>query len=198
MENFQFLLQRFLILLHRKQISSFVSYTEKGRKDQIETATKKWNEVVKGGDSCSKGCELEPLYHILDGHFFTFIVVIIVMFAWKDENKRKRGQGWPIFKKRNENHRFILKVVTLNYEYIAPITIQTFKWSMQSIRILIGNVKNSTESANHKLTLHVLYRRIGFGSSRPLSYKWMKVSNQNYLPRQLQNSAAYFHCHLGR
>ena len=26
-------------------------------------------------------------------------VVRIVMFVWKDENKRKRGRGWPIFQK---------------------------------------------------------------------------------------------------
>ena len=29
--------------------------------------------MVMGGDSCSKDCGFESQYHILDGHFFTFI-----------------------------------------------------------------------------------------------------------------------------
>ena len=30
--------------------------------------------------------------------FLHIFVVIIVIFVWKDENKRKRGRGWPILK----------------------------------------------------------------------------------------------------
>ena len=52
--------------------------------------------VVMGGDSCSKGCGFESQHCILDGHLF---VVKILMFEWKERNKRKRGRGWPIFRK---------------------------------------------------------------------------------------------------
>ena len=50
--------------------------------------------VVMGGDSCSEGRGFESQHSILDGHLF---VVKIVMFVWKDEKKRKRVRGWPIF-----------------------------------------------------------------------------------------------------
>ena len=43
--------------------------------------------VVMEGDSCNKGCEFESWYHILDGHYFTFICCKIVMCFSKDENK---------------------------------------------------------------------------------------------------------------
>ena len=29
-----------------------------------------------GGDSCSKGREFESWHHILDGNFFTYVVVV--------------------------------------------------------------------------------------------------------------------------
>ena len=32
--------------------------------------------MVMGGVSCSKGCEFEFLQGILDGHFFTYILVV--------------------------------------------------------------------------------------------------------------------------
>ena len=32
--------------------------------------------LVMGGDSCSKGRELESQYHILEGHFFTYLFVV--------------------------------------------------------------------------------------------------------------------------
>ena len=35
--------------------------------------------MVMGGDSCSKGRELESWHHILDGHFSHLFVVKIVM-----------------------------------------------------------------------------------------------------------------------
>ena len=52
--------------------------------------------VVMVGDSCSKGHRFESQHHLLDGHFITFVVVKII----KDENKRKRVRGWPIFLKK--------------------------------------------------------------------------------------------------
>ena len=53
-----------------------------------------------GRDSCSKGCEFESRHCILDGHFsHIFVVKIVMMCVWKDENKLKRGRGWPTLKK---------------------------------------------------------------------------------------------------
>ena len=50
------------------------------------------------GDSCSKGCGFESRHRTLDGHFFTYLLVVkFVMLFEKDENKLKRGRGWPIF-----------------------------------------------------------------------------------------------------
>ena len=37
--------------------------------------------MVKGGDSCSKGCELESRHRILDGHFSHLFVVKNVKFV---------------------------------------------------------------------------------------------------------------------
>ena len=61
--------------------------------------------MVMGGDSCREGCGFESQHHILDGHFSQIFVVNIVMFARKDENKPKRGWGWPIFKKTDVKDR---------------------------------------------------------------------------------------------
>ena len=47
--------------------------------------------VVMGGDSCSNGCEFESWHHILDGHFFTYFVVKIVMCALKDKINEKEA-----------------------------------------------------------------------------------------------------------
>ena len=45
-------------------------------------------QVVKGGDSQSKGCELESRRRVLEGHFFTYLFVVkFVMRVRKDENK---------------------------------------------------------------------------------------------------------------
>ena len=57
--------------------------------------------VVMGGDSCSKGRGFESQHRILDGHFSHLFVVKIVMFVWKDENKRKEVGIGPFFKKKN-------------------------------------------------------------------------------------------------
>ena len=36
--------------------------------------------VVMGGDSCSKGCEFESRDRILDGHYFTYLFVVKIVF----------------------------------------------------------------------------------------------------------------------
>ena len=54
--------------------------------------------VVMGGDSCTKGHGFESQHRILDGHISYLFVVKIVLFVWKDKNKRKRGQEWHIKK----------------------------------------------------------------------------------------------------
>ena len=58
--------------------------------------------VVMGDVSRSKGCGFESRRRILDGHdiFSHWFVVKIVCLFEKTENKRKRGRGWPIFKKK--------------------------------------------------------------------------------------------------
>ena len=54
--------------------------------------------VVMGGDSFSKGHGLNPGTVSWMDIFSHLFVVKIVMCVWKDENKWKRGRGWPIFK----------------------------------------------------------------------------------------------------
>ena len=55
--------------------------------------------VVMGGDSRSKGRGFKSWRQILDGHdiFSHWFVVKIVLFVWKDRNKRKRGRVGPFF-----------------------------------------------------------------------------------------------------
>ena len=48
----------------------------------------------------SEGRGFESRHRILDGHFTQIFVVKIVLLE-KDEYKRKRGRGWPIFLKKN-------------------------------------------------------------------------------------------------
>ena len=62
--------------------------------------------MVMEEDSCSKCRESKSQHHILDGHFSHFFVEKIVMCVWKDENKLKRDQGCPIFKRRTKLGRF--------------------------------------------------------------------------------------------
>ena len=45
--------------------------------------------------SGSEGRGFESRHRILDGHFLTYICCEIVLFVWKDENKRKRGRDDP-------------------------------------------------------------------------------------------------------
>ena len=56
--------------------------------------------MVMGGDSRPKRRGFESRYRILDGHFSHLFVVKIVMCVRKEENKWKRGRGWPIFLKK--------------------------------------------------------------------------------------------------
>ena len=67
--------------------------------------------MVLGGDSCSEGRGFESWHHILDaGHFsHIFVSKIVLMFEWKDDNKQKRGRGWPIF----QQFRLKLKYIHL-------------------------------------------------------------------------------------
>ena len=57
--------------------------------------------MAMGDDSCLKGRGFESLHRILDGHLDIFFLICckIVLFLYKTENNRKRGQGWPFFKK---------------------------------------------------------------------------------------------------
>ena len=58
--------------------------------------------VVMGDDSWSKGRGLESWHHILDGIDIFYIDLLYKLYGClfeKTENKRKRGRGWPIFKK---------------------------------------------------------------------------------------------------
>ena len=55
-----------------------------------------------GGDSRTRSCGLESQHQMLDGHFFTYIVVELVMLVWKDQKVNyKTDQAWPIFLKKN-------------------------------------------------------------------------------------------------
>ena len=38
-----------------------------------------------GGDSCSKGREFESWHHILDGNFFTYVVVVNFLWVFEKE-----------------------------------------------------------------------------------------------------------------
>ena len=49
-----------------------------------------------GGDSFSKGREFESWHHILDGNFFTYVVVVKFVVGVS-----KRGRSWHIFLKKN-------------------------------------------------------------------------------------------------
>ena len=70
--------------------------------------------VVMGGDSWSECHLFESQHRILDGHFSHIFVVKIVMFVWKDENKRKRGWGWTIFLKKHVT-QICLIIIFLNH-----------------------------------------------------------------------------------
>ena len=72
--------------------------------------------VVKRGDSHSEGCEFNSRHWVLDGHFFTLVCsqFCIVCFK-KNKNKRKRGRGWPTFK------RNIANSATKTYHKCVPL-----------------------------------------------------------------------------
>ena len=57
--------------------------------------------MVMGGDSSPKGRGFESQRWILDGHdIFTHLLQKLYCLFEKTENKRKRGRGWPIFRKK--------------------------------------------------------------------------------------------------
>ena len=57
--------------------------------------------VVMGDDLCLKVRGFESRRRILDGDYFTLICCKKLYRVFeKNENKRKRGRGWPIFKKK--------------------------------------------------------------------------------------------------
>ena len=56
--------------------------------------------MAMGGDSCYEGRGIESQHHILDGHIFTFICCGNCNVCLNDENKGKRGPGWPIKNKQ--------------------------------------------------------------------------------------------------
>ena len=49
-------------------------------------------------------------------HLFVEKIVMCVVFE-KDENKRKRGRGWPILKKRK--YTVLSKMTTVNYDLLV-------------------------------------------------------------------------------
>ena len=57
-----------------------------------------------GGNSRLRGFESQ--HRILDEHFFTYIVVKIVMFVTKDRKMIKRGRGWPFLRLNFKCHDF--------------------------------------------------------------------------------------------
>ena len=58
--------------------------------------------VVMGRDSHFEGCGFESQHHILDGHFFTYICCKNCIVSLKRPKlNKKRGRGWPIFKKNH-------------------------------------------------------------------------------------------------
>ena len=62
--------------------------------------------------------------------FFTYLLVVkIVMCVWKDENKQKRGRGWPFLKKYTphnwytEAHSISVKII-LNQGLLTQLRFQ--------------------------------------------------------------------------
>ena len=51
--------------------------------------------VVMGGDSCPEGCGFESQHRNWMDILSLIFVVKIVMFEWRNENKRK--EGWPFY-----------------------------------------------------------------------------------------------------
>ena len=59
--------------------------------------------VVMGRESRSEGRGFESRHYILDGHFsHIFVVKIVMIFVWKDQNQTKNRQGLAHF--YNNNH----------------------------------------------------------------------------------------------
>ena len=64
--------------------------------------------MVMGGDSCSKDCGFESQYHILDGHFFTFICCKNCNVCLIRKNPKKRQVVAHFLKKYFKNVYLLL------------------------------------------------------------------------------------------
>ena len=66
--------------------------------------------VDMGRDSCSKGCEFESQHRILDGHFFTYLIIIKIcnVFEKTKINEKEAGNGLMFFK-NSQNTFYILE-----------------------------------------------------------------------------------------
>ena len=78
--------------------------------------------VVMGRESRSEGRGFESRHYILDGHFsHIFVVKIVMIFVWKDQNQTKNRQGLAHF--YNNNHLGpILLTYLLTYLLRGSIT----------------------------------------------------------------------------
>ena len=73
---------------------------------------------VTGVDSRLEGRGFESQPRILNGHLSHIFGVKIVMFVWKDKNKRKRGREWTIEKHGD-------KIAKLFVQYLADVVLCT-------------------------------------------------------------------------
>ena len=89
-------------------------------------------------DSRSKGRGFKSQHCILDRHFSHLFVVRIIMFVWKDENKLKRGQGWPIFKK----NFYLPRTLILSLSLFSPNHTQTHSISFIYLLSLSFSLRN--------------------------------------------------------
>ena len=66
--------------------------------------------VVMGWYSQSEGCGFESsTVYWMDIFSHIFVVKIVMFVCWKDENKQKRGLGWPIIFLKWCKNLYILK-----------------------------------------------------------------------------------------
>ena len=92
-----------------------------------------------GGDSCSKGCGFESQHHLLDGHFSHLFIVKIVMFVWKDENKRKRGRDGHFLKKVLNSYSLLFCLLTF------PKLFEVIKRDVRHVKVVV--MKTSPKSS---------------------------------------------------
>ena len=123
-----------------------------------------------GGESCSEGCGFESQHCILDGHFSHIFVVKIVMFVWKDENKLKRGRGWPFFNSFSqiENLKLTLPIYSSVQESSAASSWCSWSSSLPS-------TSSPTSGSGHRWSC-VFFK------------KWAKTGLDLFIFRSLQMS----------